>query len=304
MADKLTPTIKPSDCQVGRESKEVALDIVKKERSESFAHTMTHDKGRKKMKKIPLSLLAILLLTFSTYAHAWHLEYTYGGDMWFDGGPDYLHLDDNYWAMADAGWQVLHTDDDPGGGVIVEYDVWSGWDGYCSEGHVSFQIVSDYGNTEPQPVEVHVWGEAEAWNSVNVWGHDYGLDAVGDTEIDLSSDFGPGLHVWAGPWMGGGWDSIDELIEVNTYTEYHVDASIWMDLWADVMGTPPEWFEFWDEYNAFFGGVEYGVIDVQNEAWLDFDLQIESVEVPIPAAVWLLGSGLIGLVGLLRRRQG
>ena len=130
---------------------------------------MANQKVRQKMKKIALSLLAILLLTFSTYAHAWHLEYSYDGDMWFDGGPDYLHLDDVCWAMADAGWWVMQAYENPDGeGIIVEYDVWNGLDGYYSEGYVSFQIISDYGNTVPQSVEVHVWGEAEAWNSVNI----------------------------------------------------------------------------------------------------------------------------------------
>ena len=34
-----------------------------------------------------------------------------------------------------------------------------------------------------------------------------------------------------------------------------------------------------------------------------FDVEVEVTPVPIPAAVWLLGSGLLGLVGIARRKK-
>ncbi|MFA7387366.1 MAG: VPLPA-CTERM sorting domain-containing protein [Thiohalobacteraceae bacterium] len=48
---------------------------------------------------------------------------------------------------------------------------------------------------------------------------------------------------------------------------------------------------FFDAYDASFQAVS-GV-------WTEYDATV----VPVPAAVWLLGSGLMGLVGVARRRQ-
>jgi hypothetical protein len=36
---------------------------------------------------------------------------------------------------------------------------------------------------------------------------------------------------------------------------------------------------------------------------LGMDLRIQLTAVPVPAAVWLFGSGLIGLVGFARRKN-
>jgi len=36
---------------------------------------------------------------------------------------------------------------------------------------------------------------------------------------------------------------------------------------------------------------------------LDLRLELTPSAVPIPAAVWLFGSGLLGLVGVMRRRK-
>jgi hypothetical protein len=44
--------------------------------------------------------------------------------------------------------------------------------------------------------------------------------------------------------------------------------------------------------------------DAPNYKYVDFDVTgIEVTLVPIPAAAWLFGSGLIGLFGWTRRRQ-
>jgi len=52
----------------------------------------------------------------------------------------------------------------------------------------------------------------------------------------------------------------------------------------------------------FFSSLPFaGVYD--NKTNLGMDLRIKLEPVPVPAAVWLFGSGLLGLVGVARRRQ-
>ena len=54
-------------------------------------------------------------------------------------------------------------------------------------------------------------------------------------------------------------------------------------------------------YMAFVGGVAYTTQTNQAARGIGGTLTITPV--PVPAAVWLFGSGLAGLVGVLRRRQ-
>lgn len=44
-------------------------------------------------------------------------------------------------------------------------------------------------------------------------------------------------------------------------------------------------------------------IDANARAWRGFNLSVTIQPVPIPAAAWLFGGGLAGLVGLARRRM-
>ncbi len=55
------------------------------------------------------------------------------------------------------------------------------------------------------------------------------------------------------------------------------------------------------DYIAFVGGVNYN--SQTNQATRGIGGTLTITPVPVPAAVWLFGSGLAGLVGVLRRRQ-
>lgn len=51
----------------------------------------------------------------------------------------------------------------------------------------------------------------------------------------------------------------------------------------------------------FIQGV--GIQDLNDESWAMDNLSVSVTAVPVPAAVWLFGAGLIGLVGVGRRRR-
>jgi len=71
--------------------------------------------------------------------------------------------------------------------------------------------------------------------------------------------------------------------------------------WGQDTSTPPTWNPVWDAVNKTI------TIDATNgysiapgyDVWAKFDI----VAVPIPAAVWLFGSGLLGLAGVARRKK-
>lgn len=54
-----------------------------------------------------------------------------------------------------------------------------------------------------------------------------------------------------------------------------------------------------DSHDIFFDGYEYGGDQTVSGTWLSFEM----TPVPVPAAVWLLGSGLIGLAGIAKRKR-
>jgi hypothetical protein len=45
----------------------------------------------------------------------------------------------------------------------------------------------------------------------------------------------------------------------------------------------------------------YALLDIYNNSSMTVQYQSQLAPVPIPAAVWLLGSGLVGLIGIRRR---
>ena len=53
-----------------------------------------------------------------------------------------------------------------------------------------------------------------------------------------------------------------------------------------------------------FPTVEFGTFGFEPMAVLDvFELRAFATPVPVPAAVWLFGSGLLGLIGVARRKK-
>lgn len=104
----------------------------------------------------------------------------------------------------------------------------------------------------------------------------------------------------AGALDTGLWDSSMSVSLVENNVEMFGIASIW-DLPND--GVNPFSFD-----GQFVAGNVYELMlssssfdsDYYNESW-QFDLTTSAV--PVPAAVWLFGSGLLGLIGVARRKQ-
>ena len=52
-------------------------------------------------------------------------------------------------------------------------------------------------------------------------------------------------------------------------------------------------------YSVLIGNGTFG----SNTGPIDYTMTFETTVVPVPAAVWLFGSGLLGLIGVARRKK-
>ena len=117
----------------------------------------------------------------------------------------------------------------------------------------------------------------------------YGLDAAGLTATDIGSG-----------WTDGPGDYFYSDIFANTTTGYDLSLAIPSDatlgtytidfIFAGPGGTPGT------------GNGGRWATDIESTTVAhSFDLVVS--QIPVPAAVWLFGSGLLGLVGVARRRR-
>ena len=102
-----------------------------------------------------------------------------------------------------------------------------------------------------------------------------------DREIDLrpTSHGGPADGVWN--WEGGGWT---QLLRAGPDNDFSSESF----LLADAADASQVWLAFW------LDGGEHDFAKIDN-------IRVTGTVIPLPPAMWLMGSGLLALVGLRRR---
>jgi len=269
------------------------------------------------MKKIFLSMvMGFFLLTFSTFANAWHLEYSISPDsgvFWIDGDSNSFVLEGSDGSWADAGWAVMSATGNPDGSISVEYAVYPGWYDFLeSRALIQFRILSDYGNMNHVPIDTTVYGDAFAGVGVYADGNDFGLEGWSSVWAGLLGNYGSELfvdvHADNDQWVGDYFDqnSFNENIQLLANTWYEFEVEFVVDVYAEVLDLPPSEFESQADYDAFFDGIEYGHIEAYTlESGLFYHLSIddpaEAPPVPVPATILLFGLGILCLTGVRRK---
>jgi hypothetical protein len=125
-----------------------------------------------------------------------------------------------------------------------------------------------------------------------------GVLALGDTiniQFDVKGSFGPAgqLNVLSFTEFGGGGGTLtDNTIIAGGITDWtHFNYDI-------ILNGPDAGGGFSLAFNPVCGAVTGCFSDI----FID-NVEINTSVVPVPAAVWLFGSGLLGLVGVARRKK-
>lgn len=160
---------------------------------------------------------------------------------------------------------------------------------------------SDLGTISGSDVRFHA--NLTSWGSFGgdktVYGLGYDVDNDGFTYVPGANDTGAAADaddVYLEGWMNGFWsywveDDGDEILGNNvTFSNWGLSARTLSNNSVDLWG--------WDQdLDSFFGGGD-GIAQPLEP----FQAAAAGSPVPVPGALWLLGSGLLGLAGLRRRK--
>ena len=149
------------------------------------------------------------------------------------------------------------------------------------------------------------------WNTANAWAAGLTIAGVGgwrlpnmdknddDTIVNCSSgtqaacadnEYGHLFHYGAGTTLGGGVTSASPGPFSNVQSDGYWSSTVYAPVPLDAWG-----FDFSDGFQGNLNkiGDVYGWAVQSGNAGV----------VPVPAAVWLFGSGLLGLIGVARRKK-
>jgi len=146
--------------------------------------------------------------------------------------------------------------------------------------HIKYDFV-DYhsGHGAPgvvAPTSVEFWGEGFYFDEYGYLDTDNGYASL-ELKVSNGSDWGgyPILNFADGEICCSGFNP--------NSLKPHQDGGVVLALWGD---------------NAYYQGIYQGVY-----GYIGADIRVKLKEVPLPAAVWLFGSAIVGLVGIGRRRN-
>ena len=155
--------------------------------------------------------------------------------------------------------------------LLLSYSLWDGLDGLHGDPAVvtgMAAFLDDFGRTYNEEYATSITIDTVDGYTVTVVGYDAGYGIYGS-----SGECGVGESCVANTHMD--YNALGTYVDV-----YQAAASGWSDTVTEPSILP-----------NYVGGSAYGSLLVRVSA------------VPIPAAAWLFGSGLIGLVGVARRKK-
>lgn len=140
---------------------------------------------------------------------------------------------------------------------------------------------------------------ATVWTAKGGDGADYGSSEASLAWSVSGTKVGGFIHTFyeqSLPVTGSGQSSVEtwDPIEIKGVVPgqiYEIELTFSWNLYTFNAWTDDEGYSPWDGVETYYTG----------QADFTGGYTIETSEVPIPSAIWLLGSGLIGLVGLRRK---
>jgi hypothetical protein len=213
-----------------------------------------------------------------------------------------LFITDTFDQYSETIWEITGAEETTDGRVVPQVSyTWGDWDSYNVELHISFEIVTENGNQNPEPVNVDVWGAAQL-NYDAVDHRPVASVCCGNSEVLFVSPFdwlsiSYTQYTGDGGWSGSDHDSFFGSYELLTNTSYSLQYWTW--LYVETLHYPAD-FHSWDEYNNFIDTHDYsGITYNQVDGFFQLGMVVHSV--PEPSALGLFGVGLVGLL-LVRRR--